>query len=323
MDDSAPQATRVTARPWLRFLKGGYVLATSVLLGWAVWLAWNEAGASPRNYLAWGSLAFVLCWMCIPLLLGIAWAQLIRCWSGVHLTPRIWLPLQAAAWAGRYLPGKLGLLAGRLTLLPHEGLNARSIGITVLFEQMAFVLIGAMLAMFASFSLGVLGLDRFSVPLSQTAQWVLRILVSSLLAAGFLVAFSRAAKCFPQQMARQLGMSVRVGAYHLLAHVICGLGFYLLMRDLWPQTGLSLAGAITLLAAANVAGMLAVFAPAGLGVRELVLAAGLATWMTPAQAIALAAMMRILSVLADFAFVALAAVGRTFLGRPSHANTVD
>lgn len=55
---------------------------------------------------------------------------------------------------------------------------------------------------------------------------------------------------------------------------------------------------------------MAVFAPAGVGVREFVLALGLSPFLSIEDALALAAILRLLTVIADVAFSVVAGGGR-------------
>ena len=83
-------------------------------------------------------------------------------------------------------------------------------------------------------------------------------------------------------------------------HVIVGLAFYALLPAISGGYSLPPAGqAIGLLAIAHVAGVLAVFAPSGLGVREAVLAVGLSASMPFEQGLVVAALLRGATLVAD------------------------
>lgn len=86
------------------------------------------------------------------------------------------------------------------------------------------------------------------------------------------------------------------------SHVMAGLGFHVLLLELLPGAAPPVLHSIALLAAANVLGILAVFAPAGLGVREVILVVGLTPYVPMPQAIVIAAILRLLTVVADVVF---------------------
>ena len=90
--------------------------------------------------------------------------------------------------------------------------------------------------------------------------------------------------------------------------------------DVLPHSGPTLLYVISLLAAANVAGILAFFAPAGLGVREAVLVAGLAPYLSAGDALGIAAILRVLTLLADLIFVSLTG-GVALLARRRRAGS--
>jgi uncharacterized membrane protein YbhN (UPF0104 family) len=70
--------------------------------------------------------------------------------------------------------------------------------------------------------------------------------------------------------------------------VAYGVAFWLLGRGLLPGVPLPLPAAIGVFAGGNVLGLLAIFAPGGLGVRELVFVAILAPRVGSGSAVALA-----------------------------------
>ena len=89
---------------------------------------------------------FMAAWVAMAFVLGASWALLLRWRFGVRLGIREWLPIQALAWGGRYLPGKLGLLAGKFALLGRGMLDAKRLTYSVLWEQVAFVVSAAIAA---------------------------------------------------------------------------------------------------------------------------------------------------------------------------------
>lgn len=95
---------------------------------------------------------------------------------------------------------------------------------------------------------------------------------------------------------------------YLLPHVLVGTAFFAVARELFPLASeLSWMQAVAVLALAHVIGVAAIFAPAGIGVREFVLTMGLANVLAFEQALALAAMRRLLSLAADALIVIMAA----------------
>lgn len=296
----------------MQTFKAIYVIAVIATLAWYVgrldlsrypWAAWVS---SPGPY------AFVLGWIAMATLLGVAWARVVRCHLGLALPAREWLPLQAMAWLGRYLPGKLGLLAGKLALLQRHAVSARALGITVLYEQLAFV--GAGLALAACMPALALGIGAMGTTWDDTAA--LRGFAALLLSVAVIPVMRVVGKWANVDPPDMTFCEACLPLWYLAAHGVAGTGLYLCLAGL-PQLsdGPTLAYAIGLLAAANVAGIIVLFAPAGLGAREAVLVVGLAPWMSLEAAVIAAAMLRGLSVVADVAFWATALISGRVLAR--------
>ncbi|VXB97557.1 conserved membrane hypothetical protein [Luteimonas sp. 9C] len=289
----------------VRWIKALYVVAVCVAMVWyardldVALVAWAEWLATPAPY------AFAIAWVAMAWILGFAWTEVVRAHLGLRLAAKDWLPLQAMAWLGRYLPGKVGLFAGKLGLVSRHGVTARALGFTVLYEQLAFVLAG--LALAVCVSAAALGLDG-SIARAWDTAVVWRLLTACALAVVIVPAMRVSRPLGGLQRTPPTHREWGVPLLYLLAHVCAGAGLFVCLRSMpgMEGAGPSMTYVVGLLAAANVAGILAVFAPAGLGVREFVLVAGLAPWLPASDAVVLAAVLRVLSVAADLCFSALA-----------------
>lgn len=283
-----------------RFAKAAYIVVVLVLFAWVL----SALPSVSRDWLRWvtsaGGLWFIAGWMAMATMLGWAWARIVRASLGLRLPPVEWLPIQAAAWAGRYLPGKLGLLAGKLPLAERAGVGWRQVTYSVLFEQVAFVATGAALFLVLPWP-------------AMASEWVQQHapgLGASQVRWGIAVALLLALAVAMRLAGRRMGVAQRLDARffaivccYAVAHGLAGLGLFGLLRAEYPAAHeLTLGLSIALLALANVAGILAVFAPAGLGVREAVIVAGTSAYIPLTDAIALAAALRVLSIIADGVF---------------------
>lgn len=287
------------------WIKACYLVVVVLVFGWALAGAgpqlrqWQSLFLQPATYAfiaAWGGMAFLLGWW---------WALLLRWQFGVAMPAREWLPVQAMAWGGRYLPGKLGLFAGKLGVLGQRGLDIRRITYSVIWEQVAFVLAGAVVAaLFVSDAIP-------AVPVFLSRYWDVARVAAVVMYPVVLFALSRYLRKKLDAQAAWIGMGVGRGSLlfglYLLPHVVVGLGTYpLLLASVPSAAGLGWFGWVGLLALANVAGIVAIFAPAGIGVREAVLGLGLSAFVPLPAALAFAAVLRLLSLVADGAFFVLA-----------------
>lgn len=269
---------------------------------WAVASAWPTVRHWPLPQLLPGAAALAAGWLLMVVLLGRGWAGCLQALSGLQLPMMQWLPLQLSAWSGRYLPGKVGLLAGKLQIC-ERGVSVKNVTASVVSEQIAFILTGAALSMLA--------LPQLITWLPAPAQsvgaalipWAPALLLLPLLAGGIAGAWLvriRMPDTSHYWAARLLGWS-------LLGHLLAGTGFHCLLGSLL-DTPPSWTDSVGLLAAAHTAGVLAVFAPAGLGVREAVIASALAPQLGWPQAVAMTALQRGLVVLVDAAIAVTALV---------------
>lgn len=294
--------------------KAVYLCSVIAVLVWAVadsaaqFQEWRHLFKHPPVYI------FMAAWAAMAFLLGAWWALLLRWRFGVHIGPREWLPIQALAWGGRYLPGKLGLLAGKFALLGRGMLNAKRLAFGVIWEQVAFILsAGIAAALF-------LVTPILDSPAGLVVHWEgMRWLVGVCSIVLFLMLDTIFRRVWPgpADVGSALGVGKRISllVLYLIPHVVVGIGCYPLLCALIPEAApLGVMGMIGLLALANLAGIVAIFAPAGMGVREAVLGLGLIPFAPLPSALAFAAVLRLATLMADAAFFVLAG-GLTLLYR--------
>jgi glycosyltransferase 2 family protein len=313
--DDPVAVTAMSRERLIRGIKGLYVILLLGAVGWYV----RGLDLEPEVWTAWlmrpGPYLFVAGWAAMAWVLGFAWVLVVHAHLGLRLSARDWLPLQALAWLGRYLPGKIGLLTGKLGLMTSHSVSMRALGFTVLYEQFAFVATGLALAVcMPATALGLGG--ALAQAWDGALFWRIpsAVLIGACIVPGMRVLRALAGLKGPAAIRQEWPVPL----LYLIAHASAGAGLFACLRSLpgIDETGLSMAYVVGLLAAANVAGILAVFAPAGLGVREGVLVAGLAPWLPIPEAVIVAALLRVLSVLGDLGFSAMAWSVSRLLGPP-------
>lgn len=290
-------------------LAAGFLVAASVAIGWAAWREQAALGAA-LGALAARPVAAALAfagYLAFVLLLAGLWRSLLLRLGGGPLTPRAALAVQAAAWSARYLPGKAGLAVAKV-LLP--GGDRVAAGWAVAYEQLLFL--GAGAAVVAACASGALALRSAVLP-GAAPFAVLAVLGVALLAVA------RAAPRLDRWVAARVGGEPRAHpdalelAGRLLgfaaAHLVVGSGFVALLHALGHGATVGALLAIGALTAAHLGGIVAVFAPAGLGVRELLLAAVLAPTLGVAEATAVALVTRAWATLGDLVVAPLALLG--------------
>ena len=253
------------ARRWLWGIQAAVALVVVVLVARTVERNWAEFRSleihvQPRA--GWLSLATLTVFLTYAFYIE-AWRRLLAGWA-----QRIGFGAAARAWClanlGRYVPGKIWSVTGLVVLAQREGVRGSAAAASAVAFQ-ALVL-GTGVAVVAG-----------ATPHATSA---LR------LAAGLLVALASLGVLVWEPTARWLGRLMNAqapltplplsavglgGAFMFLGWLTYGFAFWLFVRGLLPEAHLPVtiaAGAFTL---SYILGTLALFAPGGIGVREVVM----------------------------------------------------
>jgi hypothetical protein len=236
-----------------------------------------------------------------------AWRHLLVGWG-----ERIPFFPAARTWClanlGRYLPGKVWSVAGLVVLAERAGVRGSAAAASALAFQ-ALVL-GAGAAVVAG-----------ATPQATSALRLVAAVVVAITAIGALVWRPTA-----QRIGRLLSttnpleplkpsFAASSGGLMILGWLTYGLSFWLFARGLLPESTLPLATAEGTFALGYLLGMLAVFAPGGVGVRELVLVGLLTTHLGGGGAVTLSVGSRVFLTLTEAAAAGLS------LALPSRERT--
>jgi|GEM_PF-1987635 len=305
------------AKIWLKWSRLGFMLVVVLWLGWILINADVHSDMPPSLWIQWQSWLFFLCWLLLPVGLGILW------WCGLRLSFDVVLPVskalqvQGLAWGGRYLPGKAGILLAKISIAGEYGAKVRSLSHSVLVEQGLFVLSGVVVGVaFLPWSVvleAVYWDHSFWNWLQQNMDFDNLLPAQILLASGMTLAgfFGLLIVCRlfgVEYLRRDILLWILIYAGYCTIHILLGLALYPLIASMAADSAmlLGVGGVVAALALANSLGILAIFAPAGLGVREVVLAAILAVALSYSASLGIAAFLRVLTLVADVVFTLLA-----------------
>lgn len=203
------------------------------------------------------------------------------------------IPLRqaVAAWfyslLGKYVPGKVFLLAGRLHFYRREGRSALSVSMCFGLETIGILLASILVLLVAPLFVDLPLVAHYRWPAILLAALLLvaiRPRHLELLANPLLKLARRPPISLPLQYRDAL---VTIGLFSA-NWVLLGLGFVLLVNAIYPvdlRYLVYLAGSFAL---ANMIGLLAIFAPAGIGVREGIMVLALGVLMPKALAVVVA-----------------------------------
>ena len=256
-----------------------------------------------RNWNAYRSLEVTLAlhpgWIALSVLLVFvsyafsveAWRRVIAGWAQ-HVpygrAARIWL----VANLGRYVPGKVWSVAGLVVLAQRAGVAPWAAAASAVAIQA--IAIGTAIAVVAAATPGA------------ESPW--RLAAAALLAVATIAVLASAKAV--RLIARLMGQSADIrplpilavaesSALGVLAWVAHGVAFWLLARGLGLPGTLSVVTAAGVFPLGYVLGLLALFAPGGLGVREVVLTSLLAPALGMGGAVALSLASRVLLTLTE------------------------
>jgi len=207
-------------------------------------------------------------------------------------TQRNWMGLFFQAQLGKYIPGSVWQYAGRAAIARANEIPVRAVAVSLPVEFVASSLAGGAMAAF------LLG------------WWGAAIIGAVAL---FLIVGERVVAHSGRPVARAI---VRATVLYLPAWILLGASFWLCARGLLAVPAQDLAFYVGAFAVAFLAGLLAVYAPGGLGVREAVLVALLSGRLGAANALVVAAASRLILIFADVVLASVATTAMRRHGRP-------
>jgi len=206
------------------------------------------------------------------------WAQPLRFVAGA----RIWF----LANLGRYVPGKVWSVAGMMVLAEHEGVQRWAAAASAVAVQAVGIGTAAMLVAAAT--------PHAYSPLRVAAAALLGLGTIGLLAwKGALARLGRAVGAAGEWRALPVRAVLAGSGLTLLAWCVYGFAFWALARGLGLPATLPLADAAGVFALGYILGLLALFAPGGIGVREFTFLALLTPYLGSGGAIALSVASRL------------------------------
>ena len=256
--------------PWAR-----RVIQLVLTIG-VTWLVVSQVGVTLEDVSSLGTAVpdpsgLVLVGSAAVLLLGLSisgWLWSLMVSELGELRPGLWGALRIVFTAnlGRYLPGRLWQIAGLAVLAGREGISRTVAGVAGVLGQAFALTAVAILASPALIGLGGGEGRAWAVALGVLAIFVVLASIPALVAGGLRIAvrIARLSSDPPRPSARLFGL--RWLGWYLMNWIVYAVAFVLFVRGLGFSGGwLELMSSF---AAAYLLGYVAVFAPAGLGVRE-------------------------------------------------------
>ncbi len=193
---------------------------------------------------------------------------------------------------GKYIPGKVFMLAARLTYYKEEGAPLSKVTVCFFIENVCTLLGAAMLF--------IVSLFFFPNELLENYKWITFLLI----AVFFVVIHPKVinlvlkliGKLFKKKLEIPMKYSqmLKVVLLFIANWLIIGIGFYILAKSIYPALELSrLLFCAGIWGVSAIIGILAIFAPSGLGVREGIIIAGLMLIMPQNEAVVISVVSRL------------------------------
>lgn len=284
-------------RRWMR--RFGFVLAL-VALGY--YLGALREHATALRALSWAPSAigwFVSCVSVYPLTYALGagiWCLILRSLGSV-VGFRTALSIAAVSQFGKYLPGNVAHHVGRVALAKREGLAIDRVVVSLLLETANLLLAGTLVA-----SLLLLpGSDAAGALLSRTTLLVVMAVGVFIVVAAALTQLWRGYRRQHRDAvpAIELRWVLPCVAIQCVAFLLHGVIVALLVTGVLDLPRPPVAALTATFALAWLAGFVTPGAPAGIGIREAVMSIGFAPLLGAGGAVALAGLLRMVSVLGD------------------------
>lgn len=206
---------------------------------------------------------------------------------------------------GKYIPGKVFMLAARIPGYEAKGVPIRKVTICFFLENICTLLGAAFLFLISLFF--------FPNDLLKDYMWltiafivIFFICINPKIINFFLRILGKWIKKEDLEIPFTYGQMIQVVLLFILNWVIVGIGFYMLVCSIYPLplSQMLYAGGIFGLSA--IIGILSIFAPSGIGVREGILVAGLVLVMPSEYAVIISIISRLWATIAELLLILFA-----------------
>lgn len=289
---------------YLKLLQWAIVVAIFFYLGKMVWDNWNQVKDASFTFEA------------SPLILStliFAFSYFIQIWAWYLITVKLGIGLSASdtvkSWfysqLGKYLPGKVWLLLSRFYSYESKGKSKKAISLALYFETAT--VIGAAYLIF----LAAVILHGEKWPMSSLGQsgWLFPLLLLGLVSLHPRVLQKILNWALMRFKREPLSLTISyldilwILFVCIISWIVGGMGFYFFVNSVYPvppQYILFLTGA---LAMSSTVGLIALFAPSGLGVREGALVYLLSLLMATPVAVIISILTRIWMTLIEIGLI--------------------
>jgi glycosyltransferase 2 family protein len=237
------------------------------------------------------------------------------------------LAVYAKSWMGRYIPGKVAWIAGKIHFASSRGIPASQLGITSFLEA------GVQMATQLIISLAIVLADGHFSNLPEGIRIITLLAIIGLVIALLPPVFNAATGLLVRLAKKQVENNLKItftavgemtGLYSL-GFILLGVSYFFSLKSFMPDLSPGLFAFTTAgISIAGTMGVLALFAPSGLGVREGFIVLFLSMAMPIELAVVSALVLRATAFVMDLAFLGACVAGRVIFGsNPTEPLAID
>lgn len=295
---------KIDKKSILKICKILFGVLVVVFLVWYFWKNWDEFAEKIVNVDIGIFIFSMLFYFVYKITLASLWHYITKineCSIGYEKAVTSYL----YSILGKYIPGKVFMLAARLTYYKEEDAPLPKVTVCFFIENVCTLLGAAMLF--------IVSLFFFPNDLLENYKWI----TLALIAAFFVCIHPKIINFFLRLIGKLFKKSLEIPMkYSQMLKVvllfignwlIIGVGFFILTKSIYPAVELShLLFCAGIWGVSAIMGILAIFAPSGLGVREGIIVAGLMLIMPEGDAMIISVVSRLWQTIPELLLVLLA-----------------
>ncbi len=244
----------------------------------------------------------VLIYFSSLLVLPTSWYMLIKNLSKTNVNFLQTFIVYSKSWLGRYIPGKAGWVLGRMIYGESLGISKKNLAASSLLEILITTVVLAIVAVPSAFIIGY----------QQAMNYIINnyLLLFSVAFLGIIIFFLLFRKLRRRafELSIKLKRGIRTVGYKnillaalliLIMGLVASTHFILLLHYFSPNLSFSYSYVVSLFFLSSLLGIVALFAPAGIGVRELILSLGLSIYSQHIDIVTILIYSRLITIAGD------------------------
>lgn len=278
----------------------GVVVFVAVVFAQALARDWDSVRDTIAT-ISWTSWLSVACFVAAVIVSGVLWGFLVQQMSGKPVPLRDAVRVHAASWLLKYVPGQVGSLVNKVAWARANKQSKKTIATSVVYENVLMVFASVLLSLPLLLLLDIALFNDVTILLALFAVVPMLVVANEKVFYTLLNTLLRWARRTPLVgstllSSRQILINT---LYYMGPRILNGVGFVVIANAMLPVTADMYIPLASIFIFASIVGMLALFVPSGLGVREGIIVLLASVYFTPEQAIVLALMARFFTTLAD------------------------